>query len=1240
MYILHAGTLSALLAAALSAAPFKPEQTIARPKRLYPETALVERGRLKVTVVVPADDAYAAPGARVAKAIRAATGARVPIKSEADLDGSDRAKHLICLGKMTNNRVILRLYALHLCACDDWFPGPGGFVVRTACDPWGTGRNVIILGGSDREGVERAVARFVELLRGGTNLPRLAEVHLPGIEKVDAWAPAAVEEFRKNFVRAPALPYLAEKRWIRMAELYFLTGRDEFARAWVEGLRRWMDEYYKWVPYRQITTPKYVIPRMILDFDMMEEHPALPDELRLEYTNLLYDYVSRMGVHPRIVQLRPGVLADTGHHQVSLVVTYGARYFKTYYPRAPMERIEKGLASVKVGLETIEKTGGWFDENGGYTKFYPQTTMLDAIFLDDMDYFSSGNAQRWLRQRLILTSNLPHSVIGLDGLDGTFGPPSLAMGEWYYRSGHWRWLLETLHRRTDWRPRVTDQTLEAFPWLWMPDVPAVEPTEGLLGIQWQPLDPLVYAQLGRKGKKINVPRERTFHAVAMRSRFDPQAPYLLLDGINDGISKGGDGNAVVVFTSAGRSWLTAGKWGSSSSKYQNTVLVLRNGQLPDKPTALCDLEYAADHSRCGFVRSVMREVNGADWARGVVWLKDGWFAVIDSVRCREAGDFNLFCQWRTTAPSELDGRTFRARAGEAEMQIISAGGAQLQAVVDEGVHVFREALYGRLAAGDSRTFINLLRATGTRPKAGTGPDDLRTAPVASNAGLSLRLLSPGAAVALGEGAPVIFGMAEGDDLRIPLNDGFAVKAALFLMTPDRLDALDFGGLFRESGRSRVTIIPPQKTGDVELDLKTLRAGAGGAALEELFARAAEAAPPPPPKAREPVRNIAPAWTWRHPKAACVNALEFLPDGRLAVGASDGSVTLLDRTGRPLWTFSAEKAVNDVAAADLTGDGRPEVLVASDDFHVYCLDDNGRVKWRFSTEGHSITNQTAGEFGPGRTVSSEGEVVCLMLVDLDGDGRGEVLAGTKTFMHGRRRVFGTTWCLDGATGSPRWHLYQSAGCVISMDAADVDGDQTPEIAVGTGGGTYGRSAYLLNAKGEALNRFAGPYGEKYVRLARLREGGPMRLVRMEQRDGLLEVFSTAAPYALVWSQPCGGLTAYGPVVADVNGDGTAEVIVASSAGNCYAWNESPGGGVRPVWRVNLMEALSAVISAEASGKKCVVVGSQQGNVHVLDGDGRPISLLDAGGPVTVLAFGADAGGVAVGTATGVAALAGF
>ena len=560
-----------------AAESYRPPQLITAPKPLRPETALVKDAHAQATIIVPQDPVYAPLAQAVADRIKAATGAHVPVKTDDQYSEADKKQHLICLGQMLNNRLAFELYVHHYVAADDWFPGPDGWELRTVCDPWGNGSNVIMLGGSDAAGVQRAIERFCALLKPGPDwvLPRLLDTGFRDKAQLDQWLPAYLERFKSEFLDQPHLPYGNESRLIDMARYYHLTGDDRLAISLSAGIRHWMVDYYRYIPERQITQPKYLIPLMIMDWDVIEEHPAFSDELRLEYTNLLYDYVARMSVHSRISQLKPGVLSGTGHHRVSLTVSYGSRYFKAYYPHLPMDRIDAGLATVRTGLDTIKNTYGFFDENGGYTQFYPTTTMWNSLFLGDLTYFTSGNARQWLRQSLIYLDNLGAIYCGPS--------ESYGIGEWFYRDGQWAWLQDKLYAREDYYAQITGSSRVLTAWSYRPQVKPVEPTQWLEGIQWLPVHETVYAQLQGRPHLINVPREKTFHVLSLRPRFNREAEYLRLDGINAGLDNGGDGNAIVSLTAKGQSWLTSGKWGQAyRMKYHNSVMVLRDGQMTDK----------------------------------------------------------------------------------------------------------------------------------------------------------------------------------------------------------------------------------------------------------------------------------------------------------------------------------------------------------------------------------------------------------------------------------------------------------------------------------------------------------------------------------------------------------------------------------------------------------------------------------------------------------------------------------
>ena len=75
---------------------------------------------------------------------------------------------VIALGTMLDNELLTRLYWSHYCYEDAQWPGPDGYTVHTVYDPyhWGGGRNVIVLGGSRPEQLDKAVQRFLSLLQG------------------------------------------------------------------------------------------------------------------------------------------------------------------------------------------------------------------------------------------------------------------------------------------------------------------------------------------------------------------------------------------------------------------------------------------------------------------------------------------------------------------------------------------------------------------------------------------------------------------------------------------------------------------------------------------------------------------------------------------------------------------------------------------------------------------------------------------------------------------------------------------------------------------------------------------------------------------------------------------------------------------------------------------------------------------------------------------------------------------
>ncbi len=1247
--------LSILCVAPLQAvAQNVPPQAITQLKTYYPDTTLVEAGKANCIIVYPEEEGYAELAQDIVAAIKAATGATVPTKTTDEYTEADRNSNLICLGRMNNNKLALDLYIFHYIACDDWFPGPGGdehppgFVVRSCCDPWGTGKNVIMLGGTELDGVKLAVEYFKGLLQKGDTLtiPRTVKVQFKGTENLEEFAKTIEPYYHDNFIDLKALPYGAEAKMVEAAERYFLTGRDEYLKCYALIMRRWMDEYYKWAPHRQITTPKYIIPVMLLSYDQIEESPLLPDDLKLEMTNLLYDYTSRMSVHSRITQLKPGVLTTTGHHAVSETVIYGARYFKNYYPDVDFERMDKGVASVQVGQETIANSNGFMDNDGGYTRSYPLTAMLLALAMDNYEYFESGAARKWMEYCQLINSSW----------GGSFFGPTLtsSIAAWYYQDPTYVWFNNWRRKRSEYYPQMTATTITCYLWTYLPNMEERVPEE-MAGVRYMTVHPTNYEQIKGQGSFVNVPRKRTFHQLVMREGFERDNQYLRLDGINDGIANGGDGNAI-AWLADGRPWcFSASSWGGGRSmRYHTTCLVLRDGQMADKRVAFCDLQLASDLPASGFARSVMREYNGLDWARNIAWIKGKYWVIFDQLQVLEPADYSILSQWMRMGSSVDEQYRAISTNRDHSLYLQAAGGSRpVVTTIAGGATAIRQGLHGQLTPGQELTFVNLLYGH---------HKDLPHE-------YSIKRISQNMCLVTEPERQVLVGVAPlgKPDEAIALGPQMQIKCTMFALASDEIalaGLTSFGGqqpmveadrpidLEIDFGNGLVTVNAPEPTEliirglaatednitaaaptatnivqleareyTLEADIATGPLAAIAAAVRAIIDQAA-AVPPAPIEVQRPSypKKLTQQWQLQVPEGddasiRTVESADLDGDGReeVFVGASDGRAFCLTPDGAQKWEFAAAGGINDIAVADF-GDG-PRVLVASDDEYLHCLDASGKELWKFTGAGIECTNQAPGTYGIGRYIEGDGEMMVVEVADLNADATKEILVGSKTFRHGRSRVFGTLWCLNPA-GELQWHLYQSAGTVTSIAAFDDTGDGQMKIAIESGGGTYGVGGYIVDNQGNNLNRQGAGYGERFCNVARIAPDGSYRKVRVDHRIGTTDAFQTVEPYEKKWSYKAGGLSAAGPEVADLNGDGIAEVLIGSGGGSLYCLNEAE----EPLtWRLNLGEPISELASGALAGSGVqVIAGTNTGAVYVVSAEGKPLARAEIAGPVSCVA----------------------
>ena len=796
------------------------------PRTVNRSTLLGGRGRCETTILYPASDpVYAGLAETLAAVIARRCGA--PPEMAADrtvmplvstpLPDHYRRRPLILLGNLNTNRALIPHYANYYCATDATYPGGDGYELRTLVNPYGTGANVILAGGSTPRGVQRAVERLIAHVEEAGDaaeevlLPFLLEVELePELARtlagwseapLDAPLPNIVDGIRKSLGFNEGLTRAIGSYGL----MYWWTGDERYgvyARECLRMLNALMtDSYGDW---------HYRAERILRALPLLVGGGLLDDADIARTDALLLG--TALGTQDMWWRMRSGDLPlGHRHHGKGTYEFYLiARYLRDQAAPNDAARAlcDRWIAECQAFLDALARA--CIDDQDDETMLNNMATVFwYALGAERFAFFESGNA-RLVAQRAIALHDNMGSGCGQggygEGLPGTMylqheATVMVATCAFYYQDGRFKWILERMpHLKSPLRLgflSFSPTTIRNFDT--GRELPPAQP-EGLTGLLALPVTQHQYAintnppeHIEPLGHAVNapetwllpegvgtnkLPREHGVDKIVIRSGFAPDDAYLLLQGYQGGYRFQGHmkaANCIVRFTQAGHIFLLQNT--NRHLHYHKNGVSVSDGYNNTLMPPIAALLAADDFARVGLSATRLSDYHRADWDRYLFWSKPdaGFFVVIDSVRPQTDGPYTLTCTWRTPGYAELDGRTWRARQGQDRftLRCSEALDATCEEEQDQGgsaPYVLRQHKGGEFKAGDWITFQNVFCV---RPQA---------APEA----LDLLRLGPRAVLVTQDGAPLAWcgiGGTDDQEWRAP---GFALRAVSAWATKDEI----------------------------------------------------------------------------------------------------------------------------------------------------------------------------------------------------------------------------------------------------------------------------------------------------------------------------------------------------------------------------------------------------------------------------------------------------------------------
>ena len=980
------------------------------------QTVLINRNSIpEAVIVIPGNGKYKNDAERLQETIKKRSGVKLTIvyDSEADLKNILSNKSLVVLGNMYTSHHIRLLYEQWYTFLDLKYPGSGGSVVRTLLDPYSTGRDVILLGGSDDAGVSRAVKDFIDVLDIGLPLLqdplmkiRLGEgIQPPAIgETVYSWDDSWRLDSKGRVFGYPPATNFGWNPISANAALYYMTGRKKYLDRFLQlalpdptnipaeintaslegssGKAALLHPIAHWQHYTSHIFP--------LIWDLIEESPGITPQQRKAITHDLL-------AHTRLMEKRFNRLAE--YSKGRSLSRHGLYYALNLYTASRyFSKHEPGQKWVK-RLDSVQKVMAWWLQEPTWGKRDTMewiNTTIEPVFTyytlaGYKDFIDSGMAEKLIAAIHTLWQGYPNEM------SNKYQSISLMLkAAWLLDDGRYAWLaLQPDYNFNQFRIGQS----------WWP----VRLPEEIYPNSSFSIIPTNESVKNRYAPAIDT--DKSFQFLAWRSGYDPDDDYLLLDGLNQ---DGRHPHHVAALTALRHSD------NPLLSGYENQLFILRDGLIGNHVPKAASLDMAIELGSTAYIRTTVPDGPFSSWQRHILHLPGVNTLVADKVTAKTPGNYELLRQWNTVgwakaskvAPQNIavpgKGRVAIATDKKVTNHIIGARIDQRLEVkldIDESITLF-STIHANPASGRARYILESVGPDAAFLK-GDEHVFITTGPYTDthiNSDAAFSYLSPKKLI-LTEGT--ILEMSDllmAADNPVSINwqlDNGHVTITTDSLTTIRIHISDTGTL----AEVNPGISLQMKDGFVVLSLK-----AGTHTFNGIFPHDGQQIPNTinaidtsyVSKTRNPTNNIE-THDWRAQRIAGFNA----PVLDIKDATTGGEPILWVATGKPepalhLLTTSGEtrriiQLPSQLNVLERTGeninDDTPFMIAGGQDNELRAYNQAGDLLWRRTSKVADKFRQGTGFYAPWFTDPDRVTGIrSLLIADTDNDGKKEIIVG--------------------------------------------------------------------------------------------------------------------------------------------------------------------------------------------------------------------------------------------------------